>query len=188
MATGERLVELAEFDELFRCRAITLPSPISAIAGACGRPRKSPAMAETAGIGVAPHNPIGPIAGVAALHFAVSTSKSCDPGGNGRAPCPGTLTSCRDRYGWSRATGRFRQRRGLGLRSIEGVRAPSLRAGSAAYHQRRPRRRHDRRLVAAWRRRGRGSITRAKKKRSRQSFALWAARLGLTRARSMALS
>ena len=35
---------------------------------------KIAAMAEAAGIGVAPHNPIGPIAGVAALHFAVSTS------------------------------------------------------------------------------------------------------------------
>jgi galactonate dehydratase len=30
-------------------------------------------MAEAASAGVAPHNPLGPIAGVAALHFAVST-------------------------------------------------------------------------------------------------------------------
>jgi galactonate dehydratase len=30
-------------------------------------------MAEGAGIGIAPHNPLGPIAGAAALHFAVST-------------------------------------------------------------------------------------------------------------------
>ncbi|HVP98415.1 MAG TPA: enolase C-terminal domain-like protein, partial [Roseiarcus sp.] len=30
--------------------------------------------AEAAGIGVAPHNPLRPIAGAAALHFAVSTS------------------------------------------------------------------------------------------------------------------
>ncbi len=30
-------------------------------------------MAETAGIGLAPHNPLGPIAGVAALHFGIST-------------------------------------------------------------------------------------------------------------------
>ena len=34
---------------------------------------KIAAMAEAASIGVAPHNPLGPIAGVAALHFAVST-------------------------------------------------------------------------------------------------------------------
>jgi galactonate dehydratase len=30
-------------------------------------------MCETAGIGVAPHNPLGPIASAAALHFAIST-------------------------------------------------------------------------------------------------------------------
>ena len=35
--------------------------------------KKIAAMAEAASIGVAPHNPLGPIAGVAALHFAVST-------------------------------------------------------------------------------------------------------------------
>jgi galactonate dehydratase len=31
-------------------------------------------MAEAAGVGVAPHDPLGSIAGAAALHFAVSTS------------------------------------------------------------------------------------------------------------------
>jgi galactonate dehydratase len=36
--------------------------------------KKIAAMGGAAGIGVAPHNPLGPIAGVAALHFAVSTS------------------------------------------------------------------------------------------------------------------
>ncbi len=30
-------------------------------------------MAEAVSVGVAPHNPLGPIAGAAALHFAVST-------------------------------------------------------------------------------------------------------------------
>ncbi len=35
--------------------------------------KKIAAIAETLAIGVAPHNPLGPIAGVAALHFAVST-------------------------------------------------------------------------------------------------------------------
>ena len=35
--------------------------------------KKIAAMAEAASVGVAPHNPLGPIAGVAALHFAVST-------------------------------------------------------------------------------------------------------------------
>jgi galactonate dehydratase len=35
--------------------------------------KKIAAMAETLSIGIAPHNPLGPIAGVAALHFAIST-------------------------------------------------------------------------------------------------------------------
>ena len=35
--------------------------------------KKIAAMAEAFSVGVAPHNPLGPIAGVAALHFAVST-------------------------------------------------------------------------------------------------------------------
>ena len=35
--------------------------------------KKIAAQADAVGVGVAPHNPLGPIAGVAALHFAVST-------------------------------------------------------------------------------------------------------------------
>jgi galactonate dehydratase len=35
--------------------------------------KKIAAMAEAVSVGVAPHNPLGPIAGAAALHFAVST-------------------------------------------------------------------------------------------------------------------
>ena len=38
----------------------------------CWKQKKIAAMAEAASIGVAPHNPLGPIAGVAALHFAIS--------------------------------------------------------------------------------------------------------------------
>ena len=30
-------------------------------------------MADTAGVGIAPHNPLGPLAGVAALHFDIAT-------------------------------------------------------------------------------------------------------------------
>jgi galactonate dehydratase len=30
-------------------------------------------MAQAAGIGIAPHNPLGPIAGVAALHYDIAT-------------------------------------------------------------------------------------------------------------------
>ena len=51
----------------------TSPSPTSATPAGCSRPRRSPRLAETAGIGLAPHNPLGPLAGVAALHFGIST-------------------------------------------------------------------------------------------------------------------
>jgi len=74
IATGERLVELSEFEELFRSRAISIAQPDICHCGGLWETKKIAAMAEAAGIGVAPHNPLGPIAGVAALHFAVSTS------------------------------------------------------------------------------------------------------------------
>ena len=73
LACGERLVERSEFDELFRLRAIDIAQPDICHCGGLLEAKKIAAMAETASIGVAPHNPLGPIAGVAALHFAVST-------------------------------------------------------------------------------------------------------------------
>jgi len=73
LATGERLVERSEFEELFRARAIDIAQPDICHCGGLGDAKKIAAMAETIGVGVAPHNPLGPIAGVAALHFAVST-------------------------------------------------------------------------------------------------------------------
>ena len=74
IATGERLVELSEFDDLFRHRSVSIAQPDICHCGGLWETKKIAAMAEAAGIGVAPHNPLGPIAGVAALHFAVSTS------------------------------------------------------------------------------------------------------------------
>ncbi len=73
IATGERLVDRAEFDELFRLRAVSIAQPDICHVGGLLEAKKIAAMAEAASIGVAPHNPLGPIAGVAALHFAVST-------------------------------------------------------------------------------------------------------------------
>ena len=73
IATGERLIDRAEFDELFRTRAIDIVQPDICHCGGLLEAKKIAAMAEAVGIGVAPHNPLGPIAGVAALHFAVST-------------------------------------------------------------------------------------------------------------------
>jgi len=74
LATGERLVDLPEFEELFRARAVSIVQPDICHCGGLWETKKIAAMAEAAGIGVAPHNPLGPIAGVAALHFAVSTA------------------------------------------------------------------------------------------------------------------
>jgi galactonate dehydratase len=73
LATGERLVDRIEFNELFRSRAIDIAQPDICHCGGLLEAKKIAAMAEAASIGVAPHNPLGPIAGVAALHFAVST-------------------------------------------------------------------------------------------------------------------
>lgn len=73
LACGERLIERAEFEELFHMRAIDIAQPDICHCGGLLEAKKIAAMAETAGIAVAPHNPLGPIAGVAALHFAVST-------------------------------------------------------------------------------------------------------------------
>ncbi len=46
--------------------------------------KKIAAHAEVAQVGIAPHNPNGPLAGVAALHFAISTPnvviQECMPG------------------------------------------------------------------------------------------------------------
>ncbi|MBA3518732.1 MAG: galactonate dehydratase [Rhizobiales bacterium] len=73
LATGERLVDRTEFEELFRARAIDIVQPDICHCGGLLEAKKIAAMAEAVSVGVAPHNPLGPIAGVAALHFAVST-------------------------------------------------------------------------------------------------------------------
>ncbi|MCK1571892.1 galactonate dehydratase [Bradyrhizobium sp. 174] len=73
IAAGERLVGRREFDSALRRRAFDIAQPDICHAGGLWETKKIAAMAETAGIGVAPHNPLGPIAGVAALHFGIST-------------------------------------------------------------------------------------------------------------------
>lgn len=73
IATGERLVDRPEFYDLFRARAVDVVQPDICHCGGLLEAKKIAAMAEAVSIGVAPHNPLGPIAGAAALHFAVST-------------------------------------------------------------------------------------------------------------------
>jgi galactonate dehydratase len=73
LATGERLVDRAEFHDLLAARAVDIIQPDICHCGGLLEAKKIAAMAEAVSVGVAPHNPLGPIAGVAALHFAVST-------------------------------------------------------------------------------------------------------------------
>src|SRR5882757_274554 len=73
LASGERLVDRHEFDELLRSRAVNIVQPDICHCGGLLEAKKIAAMAEACSAGVAPHNPLGPIAGVAALHFAIST-------------------------------------------------------------------------------------------------------------------
>lgn len=73
IAAGERLIGRREFDAALKTRAFNIAQPDICHAGGLWETKKIAAMAETAGIGLAPHNPLGPIAGVAALHFGIST-------------------------------------------------------------------------------------------------------------------
>jgi len=73
VAAGERLIGRRDFAEALRRRAFHIAQPDICHVGGLGEAKKIAAMCETAGVGVAPHNPLGPIAGVAALHFGIST-------------------------------------------------------------------------------------------------------------------
>ncbi len=73
LATGERLIDRAEFHDLLAAGAVGILQPDICHCGGLLEAKKIAAMAEAVSVGVAPHNPLGPIAGVAALHFAVST-------------------------------------------------------------------------------------------------------------------
>ncbi|MGK2907898.1 MAG: galactonate dehydratase [Desulfuromonadales bacterium] len=73
VASGERLIDPLEFADLFSARAVDIAQPDICHCGGLSEAKKIAAMAEAAGIGIAPHNPAGPVAGAAALHFAIST-------------------------------------------------------------------------------------------------------------------
>jgi galactonate dehydratase len=73
IATGERRVTRFEFRELFEKQACHVIQPDLCHCGGLWEARKIAAMAEAYYIGVAPHNPLGPVANAAALHFALST-------------------------------------------------------------------------------------------------------------------
>jgi galactonate dehydratase len=73
IAAGERLVTRFEFRELFEKHAVHVIQPDLCHCGGLWEAKKIAAMAETYYMGVAPHNPLGPVANAAALHFALST-------------------------------------------------------------------------------------------------------------------
>ena len=73
LASGERLVDRAEFNALLATGAVAIVQPDICHCGGLLEAKKIAAQADAQGVGVAPHNPLGPIAGAAALHFAVST-------------------------------------------------------------------------------------------------------------------
>ncbi len=73
IATGERLVGRHQFREVFERRACHIIQPDLSHCGGLWEARKIAAIAEAHSIAVAPHNPNGPIATAAAVHFAAAT-------------------------------------------------------------------------------------------------------------------
>jgi galactonate dehydratase len=73
IATGERLITRYQFREIFEKQACNIIQPDLCHCGGLWEAKKIAAMAETYYLGVAPHNPLGPVANAAALHFALST-------------------------------------------------------------------------------------------------------------------
>lgn len=73
IATGERLVSRHDYREVFERRAAHVIQPDLCHCGGLLEAKKIAAITEIYYMGVAPHNPLGPIANAAALHFALST-------------------------------------------------------------------------------------------------------------------
>ena len=73
IATGERLVTRHQFRIVFELQACHVIQPDLCHCGGLLEARKIAAMAEACYMGVAPHNPLGPIANALALQFALAT-------------------------------------------------------------------------------------------------------------------
>lgn len=73
LATGERLFTPREFAELAELRAVSHVQPDLSHCGGLTGGRRIAAIAEAGQMGIAPHNPMGPVAGAVALHFDVAT-------------------------------------------------------------------------------------------------------------------
>lgn len=73
IATGERLATRFQFRDVFEKLACHVIQPDLCHCGGLWEAKKIAAMAETYTMGVAPHNPLGPVANAVALHFDIST-------------------------------------------------------------------------------------------------------------------
>jgi len=73
IATGERLLTRFDFRPVLEKQACHVIQPDLCHCGGLWEAKKIAAMAEAYYVGVAPHNPLGPVANAAALHFALST-------------------------------------------------------------------------------------------------------------------
>lgn len=73
IATGERLATRWEFRRICELQACHVLQPDLSHCGGLREARRIADLGETCYMGVAPHNPNGPIANAAALHFALST-------------------------------------------------------------------------------------------------------------------
>jgi galactonate dehydratase len=73
LATGERLFTPREFADIAENRAVSIVQPDLAHCGGFSGGRRIAAIAEAAKMGVAPHNPMGPVAGAVALQFDLAT-------------------------------------------------------------------------------------------------------------------
>ncbi len=73
IATGERLSTRFQFRELLEKGACAVIQPDLCHCGGLWEARKIASMAETYYVGVAPHNPLGPIATAASIQFAACT-------------------------------------------------------------------------------------------------------------------
>jgi galactonate dehydratase len=69
LATGERLFTRHGFRELLEQQAVAVVQPDLCHAGGISEGRKIAAFAETYYVGVAPHNPLGPISTAACLQL-----------------------------------------------------------------------------------------------------------------------
>lgn len=73
IASGERLVTIHAFREVFEKRAVSVIQPDITHCGGLSEVRRIAAMAEAYRISVAPHNPQGPVSTAASIEFGFAT-------------------------------------------------------------------------------------------------------------------